>query len=205
MLAALSTLLLGACGRQPPAGPEKAIPKQAPETYRVAFDTSKGAFVVEVTRAWAPRGADRFYELVLKNFYDGARFYRVVPRFVVQFGLKGDPATDGYWSRMYIPDDPVTQNNRRGTLTFAMAGAATRTTQVFINLQDNFRLDKMGFAPFGAVVSGMEVVDQLFRQYGDAPPEGVGPEQSRIRDEGNEYLERFFPRLDYIKSAKVQP
>ena len=142
--------------------------------------------------------------MVLKKIYDGARFYRVVPRFVVQFGLKGDPATDDYWSRMYIPDDPVTQNNRRGTLSFAMAGAATRTTQVFINLQDNTRLDTMGFAPFGEVVSGMDVVDQLFKGYGDAPPSGAGPEQSRVRDEGNEYLERYFPRLDYIKSATVQ-
>ena len=161
--------------------------------------------MVGVTRSWAPRGADRFHELVSKEFYDGARFFRVVPRFVAQFGLKGDPATDGYWSRMYMPDDPVTQNNKRGALSFAMAGAATRTTQVFINLQDNFHLDQMGFAPFGEVVSGMDVVDQLFKGYGDAPPGGVGPEQSRIRDEGNQYLERFFPRLDYIKSARIQP
>jgi len=204
ILAALTALFLGGCGRQEPSKTEKAFPEHAPETYRVAFDTSKGVFVVEVTRSWAPRGADRFYELVLKKIYDGARFYRIVPRFVVQFGLKGDPATDDYWSRMYIPDDPVTQNNRRGTLSFAMAGAATRTTQVFINLQDNTRLDTMGFAPFGEVVSGMDVVDQLFKGYGDAPPSGAGPEQSRVRDEGNEYLERYFPRLDYIKSARVQ-
>lgn len=204
LLAALTALALGGCGRQEPAKSEKAFPEHSPETYRVAFDTSKGAFVVQVTRSWAPRGADRFHELVLKKFYDGARFYRVVPRFVVQFGLKGDPPTDGYWSTMYMPDDVVTQNNKRGTLSFAMAGAATRTTQVFINLQDNFRLDKMGFAPFGEVASGMDVVEQLFKGYGDAPPSGVGPEQSRIRDEGNAYLERYFPRLDYIKSATVR-
>jgi peptidyl-prolyl cis-trans isomerase A (cyclophilin A) len=201
--AILPALLLAGCSPQPSGQPAKTVPKRAPETFRAAFDTSKGVFVVEVTRAWAPRGADRFYELVLKQFYDGARFYRVVPRFVVQFGLKGDPATDRYWSTMYIPDDPVTQNNKRGTLSFAMAGAATRTTQVFINLQDNFRLDNMGFAPFGQVVSGMDVVDQLFKGYGDAPPGGVGPEQSRIREEGNEYLDRYFPRLDYIKTARV--
>ena len=203
-LATLSALLLTACGRQEPDQAASTKPKQAPETYRVSFETTKGSFVVEVTRAWAPRGADRFYELVQKQFYDGTCFFRVVPRFIVQFGLKGDPATDGYWSRMYIPDDPVTQNNRRGALAFAMAGAATRTTQVFINLQDNFRLDGMGFAPFGKVVSGMEVVDQLFKGYGDAPPSGEGPEQSRIKDEGNQYLERYFPRLDYIKSARIQ-
>jgi peptidyl-prolyl cis-trans isomerase A (cyclophilin A) len=201
---AAAAAFLTSCGGKPAAETE-VIPKQAPEICRYAFDTTRGLFVVEVTRSWAPRGADRFHELVLKRIYDGARFFRVVPRFVVQFGLKGDPATDRYWSTMYIPDDPVTQNNVRGTLSFAMAGAATRTTQVFINLQDNLGLDKMGFAPFGKVVSGMEVVDQLFKQYGDAPPSGVGPEQGRIKDEGNDYLDRFFPRLDSIKSAKVLP
>lgn len=200
----LGTILLTACGSQKKAE-EPVIPKHAPEVFRVEFDTSKGAFVVEVTRAWAPRGADRFHEVVLRKIYDGARFYRVVPRFVVQFGLKGDPVTDRYWSGLYIPDDPVTQNNTRGTLSFAMAGPATRTTQVFINLQDNLRLDKMGFAPFGKVVSGMEVVDNLYRMYGDAPPSGVGPDQGRIKDEGNEYLERYFPQLDYINSAKIVP
>jgi peptidyl-prolyl cis-trans isomerase A (cyclophilin A) len=199
-LATLSAVVLAACGRQQTPETGKSQP---PDVYRVSFDTTKGVFVVEVTRAWAPRGADRFYELVQKKFYDGARFYRVVPRFVVQFGLKGEPAVDRFWSGMTIPDDTVTQNNARGTFSFAMAGPATRTTQVFINLQDNVRLDGMGFAPFGKVVSGMEVVDQLCKVYGDAPPSGVGPEQARIRDEGNEYLERYFPRLDYIKSAKV--
>jgi peptidyl-prolyl cis-trans isomerase A (cyclophilin A) len=201
--ATLSALFLTACGRQQPDEKAKAV-GPAPDVYRVNFDTSKGAFVVEVTRAWAPRGADRFYELVQKQFYDGARFYRVVPRFVVQFGLKGDPAVDRYWSQMTIPDDPVRQNNLRGTVTFAMAGPATRTSQVFINLQDNVRLDGMGFAPFGKVISGTDVVDQFYKLYGDAPPSGVGPEQSRIREEGNAYLERYFPQMDYIKTAKVQ-
>ena len=204
ILAAAAAALLEGCGSDKPAE-KAAVPKHAPEVFRAAFDTTKGVFVVEVTRAWAPRGADRFYELLTKNFYDGARFYRVVPRFVVQFGLKGDPAADRYWSTMYIPDDPVTQNNARGTLSFAMAGPATRTTQVFINLQDNFRLDTMGFAPFGKVVSGMDVVDSLYKGYGDAPPAGQGPEQGRIKDEGNAYLDRFFPRLDYIKTARILP
>jgi peptidyl-prolyl cis-trans isomerase A (cyclophilin A) len=202
-LAPLSALLLAGCGQQQTGEQAKAVVGPAPEVYRVNFETSKGAFVVEVTRAWAPRGADRFYELVQKKFYDGARFFRVVPRFMAQFGLKGDPAADRFWSQMPIPDDRVKTNNLRGTLSFAMAGPASRTTQVFINLQDNVRLDGMNFAPFGKVVSGMEVVDQLFKGYGDAPPSGVGPEQARIREEGNDYLVRFFPRLDYIKSAKV--
>jgi peptidyl-prolyl cis-trans isomerase A (cyclophilin A) len=202
-LAPLSALLLAGCGQQQPGEQAKAVAGPAPEVYRVNFETSKGAFVVEVTRAWAPRGADRFYELVQKKFYDGARFFRVVPRFMAQFGLKGNPATDRYWSQMPIPDDTVKTNNLRGTLSFAMAGPASRTTQVFINLQDNVRLDRMNFAPFGKVISGMEVVDQLFKGYGDAPPSGVGPEQARIREEGNDYLVRFFPRLDYIKSATV--
>ena len=177
---------------------------QTPEVFRVKFDTTKGEFVVEVTRAWAPRGADRFYELVNARFFEGARFFRVVPRFVVQFGLKGDPAADRRWSQMSIPDDPVTENNVRGMVTYAMAGPATRTTQLFINLQDNIALDTKGFAPFGKVVAGMEVVDQLHKGYGDAPPGGVGPEQERIRTEGNAYLERYFPRLDYIKTATVE-
>lgn len=198
----LAALVLAGCSGKEAA---KQQPLKVPEVYRARFETSKGAFVVEVRRSWAPRGADRFCELVEKQFYDGARFFRVVPRFVVQFGLKGDPAVDRYWSNMYMPDDPVTQNNTRGTLSFATAGAATRTTQVFVNLQDNIRLDRMGFAPFGKVISGMEVVESLFKGYGDAPPSGVGPEQGRIKDEGNEYLERFFPRLDYIKSAKIEP
>jgi peptidyl-prolyl cis-trans isomerase A (cyclophilin A) len=179
-------------------------PEQTPDVYRVKFDTTKGEFVVEVTKAWAPRGADRFYELVKSDFFDGARFFRVVPRFVVQFGLKGDPATDRRWNQLSIPDDPVTQNNARGTVTYAMAGPATRTTQLFINLQDNFRLDRDGFAPFGKVVAGMEVVDQFHKLYGDAPPGGVGPDQGRIRTEGNAYLERYFPLLDHIKSATVE-
>jgi peptidyl-prolyl cis-trans isomerase A (cyclophilin A) len=183
-----------------PAG----LREQAPATYKARFDTTKGVFVIEVTRAWAPRGADRFHELVQANFYDGARFFRVVPRFVVQFGLKGVPATDRHWSQMTIPDDPVTQNNARGTITFAKAGPASRTTQVFINLQDNFALDKQGFPPFGKVISGMDVVDQLYKVYGDGPPSGVGPEQGRIRTEGNEYLDRYFARLDSIKKAAIE-
>lgn len=201
ILAALSALMLSACGRDQPKDASKAPSGPAPDVYRVNFETTKGDFAIEVTRAWAPRGADRFHELVQTKFFDGARFFRVVPRFVVQFGLKGDPATDRHWSQMSIPDDPVTQNNARGTITYAKAGPASRTTQVFINLQDNFALDKQGFAPFGKVISGLDIVEQLYKGYGDGPPGGVGPEQGRIRAEGNEYLERYFPRMDYIKTG----
>jgi peptidyl-prolyl cis-trans isomerase A (cyclophilin A) len=205
ILTALSALVLTSCGRQQPEEAMKTKPIQAPDVYKVLFQTSKGDFAIEVTRAWAPRGADRFYDLVQTKFFDGARFFRVVPRFVVQFGLKGEPDIDRKWSQMSMPDDPVSRNNARGTITYAKAGPASRTTQVFINLQDNFALDKQGFAPFGKVVSGMDIVDQLFKGYGDAMPVGSGPEQSRIRAEGNAYLERYFPRLDYIKQAAVQP
>jgi peptidyl-prolyl cis-trans isomerase A (cyclophilin A) len=204
ILATLSALMLSACGRDQSKDASKEAPIPVPEVYRVRFETTKGDFVIEVTRAWAPRGADRFHELVHAKFFDGARFFRVVPRFVVQFGLKGVPATDRHWSQMTLPDDPVTQNNAKGTITFAKSGPASRTTQVFINLQDNFSLDKLGFPPFGKVVSGMDIVGQLHKGYGDAPPTGVGPEQSRIRAEGNEYLERYFERLDYIKKAAVE-
>jgi len=200
----MSALLLSACGREQPKSETKPAPTHAPDVFRVRLETTKGDVVLEITREWAPRGADRFYELVQQNFYDGARFFRVVPRFVVQFGLKGDPAADAHWSRMSIPDDPVRQNNSRGTITYAMAGPATRTTQVFINLQDNFALDKQGFAPFGKVVEGMDVVEKFYRGYGDAPPGGVGPEQGRIRTEGTPYLERYFPNLDYIKKAAIE-
>ena len=203
ILAALFALMLSGCGRDQPKEASKA-PTPVPEVYRVHFETTKGDFVIEVTRAWAPRGADRFHELVETKFYDGARFFRVLPRYIVQFGLKGVPAIDRHWSQLSIPDDPVTQNNARGTITYAKAGPATRTSQVFINLQDNFALDKQGFAPFGKVISGMDIVDQLYKVYGDGPPTGVGPEQERIRREGNEYLDRYFERLDYIKKAAME-
>jgi len=203
ILAVVSALMLSACGRDRPKDASKA-PTPVPDVYRVHFETTKGDFVIEVTRAWAPRGADRFHELVRTKFCDGARVFRVVPRYIVQFGLKGVPATDRYWSQLSIPDDPVTQNNARGTISYAKAGPATRTSQVFVNLRDNFELDKKGFAPFGRVVSGMDIVDQFYKGYGDGPPDGVGPEQERIRREGNEYLDRYFERLDHIKKAALE-
>lgn len=177
----------------------------APESYRAAFDTSKGQFVVEVTRAWAPRGADRFYELAKSGFYDGGRFFRVLPRFVVQFGINGDPAISRLWSSMRIPDDPVKHSNTRGTITFATSGPQSRTTQVFINLRDNARLDDSGFAPFGEVVSGMENVERLYSGYGECAPRGAGPDQTKTELEGNSYLEEHFPRLDSIRKLVIEP
>lgn len=175
----------------------------APETFRVRFETSRGTFTVEAHRAWSPRGVDRFYELVASGFYDNVRFFRVLPGFVAQFGIHGDPAVAEAWEKMSIPDDPVVQSNKRGTVSFATAGPNTRTTQLFINYRDNPALDGMGFSPIGEVVEGMQVVDSLYAGYGEGPPDGRGPDQGRIRREGNSYLEREFPKLDYIRTARI--
>ncbi|HVX67445.1 MAG TPA: peptidylprolyl isomerase [Bryobacteraceae bacterium] len=175
----------------------------APETFKAQFETSKGNFTIEVTRAWAPLGADRFYSLVKNGFFEGARFFRVLPGFVVQFGIPGDPAIARTWRSARIPDDPVTQSNTKGMITFATAGPNTRTTQVFINVADNDNLDAMGFAPFGRVTEGLDVVGQLHSGYGEGAPHGRGPDQGRIQSEGNAYLERDFPKLDYIKKTAV--
>jgi peptidyl-prolyl cis-trans isomerase A (cyclophilin A) len=181
----------------------KAANEQAPETYRARFETTQGSFEVAVTRAWAPLGADRFYNLVQNGFFDGARFFRVLPRFVVQFGIPADPATAAKWRTARIADDAVTQTNARGTITFATAGANSRTTQLFINLADNGNLDRMGFAPLGSVAAGMDVVGKLYSGYGEGAPHGHGPDQGRIQSEGNAYLERDFPKLDYVKTAAI--
>ncbi len=183
----------------------ETLKAKAPEKFRVKFVTTKGPFVVEVTRAWAPLGADRFYNLVKHGFFTDASFFRVVPNFVVQFGLSANPQVSMAWTEARIPDDPVTQSNTRGTLTFATAGRNTRTTQLFINLKDNTRLDQMHFSPFGKVIEGMTVVDKLYSGYGDAPPGGSGPDQSRITNEGKTYLDKEFPKLDSIKTATIEP
>ena len=180
-----------------------ALTEQAPATYKAKFDTSKGSFVIQVTRAWAPMGADRFYNLVKNGFYDEVRFFRVISGFMVQFGINGDPTTQAHWRNAPIKDDPVTQSNKRGTITFATAGPNTRTTQVFINFVDNANLDGMGFAPFGRVVSGMNVVDKLNAEYGEGAPRGRGPDQSLMQTQGNAYLTKGFPRLDTIKKATI--
>ncbi len=176
-----------------------ALTAQAPALYKASFDTSAGTFVVEVHRDWAPKGADRFYNLVKNGFYDDVRFFRVIPGFMVQFGMHGDPAVGAAWMRARITDDPVKESNKRGYITFAMAGPNTRTTQVFINFNDNSNLDGQGFAPFGKVVQGMSVVDKINAQYGAKP----GDDQGNIAAGGNAYLAKTYPKLDFIKKATI--
>ena len=182
-----------------------ALTEQAPPVYKAKFDTSKGTFEIQVHRDWAPTGADRFYNLVKNGFFDNTRFFRVVSGFMVQFGLNGDPSVSAQWRQARIRDDQVKQSNTRGMVTFATAGPNTRTTQVFINFGDNNRLDGMGFAPFGQVVTGMNVVDALYSGYGEGAPGGNGPEQGRVQQEGNAYLTKDFAKLDYIKKATIEP
>jgi len=180
-----------------------SLNKQAPPTFKAKFTTTKGDFVVEVTRAWSPLGADRFDNLVKYHFFDGAAFFRVLPGFVAQFGLSAKPEISRVWANATIKDDPVTQSNLEGYLTFATAGPNTRTTQVFINLANNQGLDRMGFSPFGKVIEGMDVVEKFYTGYGEGAPGGNGPEQGRIRNEGKAYLDKNFPLLDSIKTAVV--
>ena len=175
-----------------------ALTEQAPASYKAKFDTSKGAFVIEVHRDWAPKGADRFYNLVKNGFFDDTRFFRVVPDFMVQFGLNGDPNIQKNWSNASISDDPKKQSNKKGYVTFATRGPNTRTTQIFINFKDNGFLDAQGFTPFGEVVTGMDVVEKITSQYGEKPNQGS------ITAEGNAYLNKEFPKLDYVKKATIE-
>jgi peptidyl-prolyl cis-trans isomerase A (cyclophilin A) len=180
-----------------------ALNEKAPETFKAEFDTSKGKVVIEVHRAWAPNGADRFYNLVKNGFFDEVRFFRVLNNFMAQFGIHPDPSVMAAWRNARIPDDPVKESNKRGYVTFATAGPNTRTTQIFINFGDNAGLDSQGFAPFGRVISGMDVVDKLYSGYGEGAPQGGGPSQARLQAEGNAYLTKDFPKLDYIKTATI--
>ncbi|MBV8491309.1 MAG: peptidylprolyl isomerase [Candidatus Eremiobacteraeota bacterium] len=169
----------------------------APATYRVNVVTSRGPFVIDVTRSLSPNGADRFYALVNAKYFDGARFYRVVPGFVVQFGAAADPKVTKSWD-VTFPDDPVEGSNTRGTVTFAATSVPnSRTTHVFVNLADNKNLDTMGFSPFGKVSTGMNVVDGIYSGYGEQP------DQTLISAQGNAYLVKNFPKLDYIVTARV--
>jgi peptidyl-prolyl cis-trans isomerase A (cyclophilin A) len=177
-----------------------ALAETAPELFRARFDTSKGPFVIEVHREWAPIAADRFYTLVKHGFYDGTRFFRVRPGFMAQFGINGTPAIQSAWQRAFLRDEPAAKSNLRGFVSFTTEGRPqSRFTQIFINYGDNSRLDADGFAPFGEVVAGMDVVDKLF-----SPPDPQ-PDQRRILREGNAYLQAEFPKLDFVKKATIVP
>ncbi len=211
---ALSLITSPAADEKPAAKPAAAAPDfndpakltaEAPATFQAQFDTTKGKFTVEVTRALAPKGADRFYNLVRSGYFKDIAFFRVIPGFMCQFGVHGDPAVAAKWREAAITDDPVKGSNTRGAITFATAGPNTRTTQLFINFGDNHNLDAMGFAPFGKVVAGMDVVDKINSEYGEGAPRGRGPRQDRIQNEGNAYLKKDFPNLDYIKSVTIVP
>jgi len=173
---------------------------KAPETFKAKFATSKGDFVIEVTRAWSPNGADRFYNLVKNGYYDDCRFFRVISDFMVQFGINGDSSLNQVWYKAQIADDPVKESNKRGYVTFAMTGQPnSRTTQIFINYKDNAFLDAQRFAPFGKVIEGMDVLDSLYGEYAGVPSDN----QQQIQARGNAYLNKEFPRLDYVKSAAI--
>jgi peptidyl-prolyl cis-trans isomerase A (cyclophilin A) len=199
-LVALALALATSAGGTNPGllNPAKLNAK-APAVFRARFATSKGPFVVTVHRAWASRGADRFYNLVHAGFYDGQRLFRVVPGFVVQWGISGTPTVSAVWQNATIRDDPVRHTNGRGTITFATAGPNTRTTQVFVNLGNNARLDKQGFAPFGRVTSGMSVLGKLYSGYDDSPT----GEQAEIATGGEAFLRKAFPKLDRIVTARI--
>jgi peptidyl-prolyl cis-trans isomerase A (cyclophilin A) len=178
--------------------------EKAPPSFKARFNTSKGDFVIEVRRELAPNGADRFFNMVKSGFFDDARFFRVMSGFMVQYGINGDPKINSVWRTAPIKDDPVRASNKRGFVTFATSGPDSRTTQVFINYADNSGLDRQGFSPIGQVISGMNVVDTLYSEYGDGPPRGNGPDQSRIQTDGNAYLTKSFPKLDFIRKATIE-
>jgi len=187
--------------------PDKAaIATPAPDSFKVAFETSKGNFTVMAHRAWAPHGVDRFYHLVQLGYFDDARFFRVLSGFMAQFGMNGNPRVTAAWDPLTIADDSVKQSNVRGMVTFAAGSAPdSRSTQLFVNYADNRNLDPMRFAPIGQVVDGMSVVDSLYSGYGEGAPDGSGPSQDRIASEGNAYLMKSFPKLDFIKTARIVP
>jgi len=177
--------------------------KEAPKEFKVKVSTTKGDFVILVHKDWAPKGADRFYNLVDIDFYDDAAFFRAIDGFMVQFGISGYPEVNEAWKASDIDDDPVKGSNTPGMVTFATRGANTRTTQLFVNYGNNAKLDGMGFAPFGEVVEGMDVVNSLYKGYGEGAPRGRGPSQGKMQKLGNAYLKKDFPKLDYIKSMEL--
>ena len=195
----LALLALAGCSKSPDSGARAAKDEKSPDLYQVTFETSKGPVLIQVHREWAPFGADRFYTLVKQGYFDNARFFRVIPDFMAQFGLAADPLATAKWEGTELTDDPVRQSNARGMVTFATRGPQSRTTQLFINTGNNARLDSQGFSPFGKVESGMSAVDEFYSGYGEAPDQGS------ITKQGNKYLEQQFPRLDFIKTARVTP
>ena len=192
LLATCTSLL--ACGRD---RPPEVVAGPTPDSFRVALSTSKGDVVVAVYKSWSPHGADRFYQLVSEGFFDNQRFFRVIPQYIAQFGASGDPEQNDRWDDAKIPDDPRKESNARGTLSFAAEAPNTRSHQLFFNLKDNPKLDPQNFIPIGRVVEGMSVLDALYDDYGDTPKFRL------VATLGNEYLQRMFPRLDYIKTARV--
>lgn len=201
----LPSLLLLSCGRdygnlQQPS----KLSGTSPAAYLARFDTTQGPFTIEVHRDWSPLGADRFYQLVNAGFYDGTRFFRTMPKFVVQWGINPNPLVSQAWKHgTAIKDDPVLQSNLRGFVSFATDGPDTRTTQIYVNMADNARLDARGFSPFGKVSSGMEVFSKLYADYGEGPPKGTGADQDKIEAEGDAYLVKDFPRLDKVIKAQI--
>src|SRR5271154_5409178 len=195
-LAAFALCLAVACHKPP----EKVV---VPEVFRVKFETSQGDFVVEANRAWAPRGVDRFHELLRMRYFDQGRFFRVIKGFIAQFGVHRDFKVHDVWRELFIVDDPSKEKNTRGTLAYAKSDRNTRATEMFINLNDNAILDEQGFVPFAKVVEGMDVVDRLYAGYGDLRPVGKDIDAGRVEGEANEYLVPRFPRLDYIQRARI--
>jgi len=213
-IAAASTLFLSLClvgAQDTKSAPASAaadpakLTETAPDNFKAQFDTTKGKFTVEVTRSLSPNGADRFYNLVKSGYFKEIAFFRVIKGFMCQFGIHGDPGVAAKWRTANIQDDPVKGSNKRGTITFATGGPNTRSTQFFINFADNTNLDGMGFSPFGKVVEGMDVVDKINAEYGEGAPRGLGPDQGRVQRDGNAYLKKDFPNLDYIKSVTIVP
>ncbi len=183
--------------------PSKAL-EQAPASFKVKFETTKGDVVIQVTRDWSPRGADRFYNLVKIGFFEDIAFFRAIDNFMVQFGVSGYPEVAAVWREENIKDDEVKQSNTRGRITYAKSGQPnSRTTQMFINYKSNAMLDKQGFSPFGEVVEGMDIVDKFYTGYGEGAPGGRGPHQGKVQMAGNAYLKKAFPELDYIKKATI--
>jgi len=207
-IALVAALGSGGCAQEkgPLASPnERELNQAAPDSFRVELQTSRGKIVAVARRAWAPHGLDRFYYLTKHHYYDSTYFFRVIENFVAQFGISGKPDINHAWEDRRIPDDPVHHSNTRGTIAFASEGPNTRTVQLFINLRDNPKLDTYGggFPPFAEVTAGMSVADSLFDGYGEGAPSGLGPRQELMMDQGNDYLRRYFPRLDVIQRATV--